>query len=150
VDRTALALLVDAYDEEPDKEGIRVVLRFKFSMAPVQVAVLPLSRKENLGKLAQQVYSLLRKSFRCQFDDAQSIGRRYRRQDEIGTPLCATVDFQSLEDNMVTLRHRDSMEQIRVPIATLSPTVSAKLEGEVFFTLPPGGQVWLTQQPGKE
>ncbi|HLE01915.1 MAG TPA: glycine--tRNA ligase, partial [Dehalococcoidia bacterium] len=141
VDRTALALLVDAYDEEPDKEGIRVVLRFKFSMAPVQVAVLPLSRKENLVKLAQELYARLRKSFRCQYDDAQSIGRRYRRQDEIGTPLCVTVDFQSLEDHMATLRHRDSMEQIRVPIATLEPTLSAKLEGEAFLTLQPGGQV---------
>ncbi len=146
VDRTALALLVDAYDEEPDKEGIRVVLRFKFSMAPVQMAVLPLSRKENLMKLAQELYARLRKSFRCQYDDAQSIGRRYRRQDEIGTPLCVTVDFQSLEDNMATLRHRDSMEQIRVPIAALEPTLSAKLEGEDFLTLPPGGQVWLVQQ----
>ena len=150
VDRTALALLVDAYDEEPDKEGIRVVLRFKFSMAPVQVAVLPLSRKENLMKLAQELYARLRKSFRCQYDDAQSIGRRYRRQDEIGTPLCVTVDFQSLEDNMATVRHRDSMEQIRVPIATLEPTLSAKLEGEAFLTLQPGGQVWLTQQQGQE
>ncbi len=149
VDRTALALLVDAYDEEPDKEGIRVVLRFKFSMAPVQMAVLPLSRKENLMKLAQELYARLRKSFRCQYDDAQSIGRRYRRQDEIGTPLCVTVDFQSLEDNMATLRHRDSMEQIRVPIAALEPTLSAKLEGEAFLTLPLGGQVWLTQQQGQ-
>ena len=146
VDRTALALLVDAYDEEPDKEGIRVVLRFKFSMAPVQVAVLPLSRKENLMKLAQELYARLRKSFRCQYDDAQSIGRRYRRQDEIGTPLCVTVDFQSLEDNMVTLRHRDSMEQIRVPIAALQSTISAKLEGEAFLAIPPGGQAWATQQ----
>ncbi|MFH1483717.1 MAG: glycine--tRNA ligase [Chloroflexota bacterium] len=146
VDRTALALLVDAYDEEPDKEGIRVVLRFKFSMAPVQMAVLPLSRKENLTKLAGELYSRLRKSFRCQYDDAQSIGRRYRRQDEIGTPLCLTVDFQSLEDHMATLRHRDSMEQIRVPIAVLEPTLSAKLEGESFLTLPPGGQVWLGQR----
>jgi len=146
VDRTALALLVDAYDEEPDKEGIRVVLRFHFSMAPVQVAVLPLSRKENLVKLAGELYSRLRKPFRCQYDDAQSIGRRYRRQDEIGTPLCVTVDFQSLEDNMATLRHRDSMEQIRVPIAALESTLSAKLEGEAFLTLPPGGQVWLGQR----
>ena len=150
VDRTALALLVDAYDEEPDKEGIRVVLRFKFSMAPVQVAVLPLSRKENLVKLAQELYARLRKSFRCQYDDAQSIGRRYRRQDEIGTPLCVTVDFQSLEDHMATLRHRDSMEQIRVPIAALESTLSAKLEGEDFLAIPPGGQAWLTQQQGQE
>ena len=150
VDRTALALLVDAYDEEPDKEGIRVVLRFKFSMAPVQVAVLPLSRKENLVKLAQELYARLRKPFRCRYDDAQSIGRRYRRQDEIGTPLCVTVDFQSLEDHMATLRHRDSMEQIRVPIAALESTISAKLEGEAFLAIPPGGQVWLTQQQGQE
>src|SRR3972149_287752 len=149
VDRTALALLVDAYDEEPDKEGIRVVLRFKFPMAPVQVAVLPLSRKENLMKLAQELYARLRKSFRCQYDDAQSIGRRYRRQDEIGTPICVTVDFQSLEGHMAPLRHRDSMEQIRVPIPALEPTLSAKLEGEDFLTLQPGGQAWLTQHQGQ-
>jgi glycyl-tRNA synthetase len=76
------------------------------------------------------------------YDDTQSIGRRYRRQDEIGTPYCVTIDFQSLEDNQVTIRERDSMNQIRVPIATLKDTLAAKLAGEDLFALPPGGQIW--------
>ena len=76
------------------------------------------------------------------YDDAQSIGRRYRRQDEIGTPLCITVDFQSLEDKQATIRERDSMRQIRVPISELENTIQAKLEGEDLFVLPPGGQIW--------
>jgi len=81
-----------------------------------------------------------------QYDDAQSIGRRYRRQDEIGTPLCVTIDFLSLEDNAVTIRERDSMNQIRVPIAELKGTLQAKLEGEPLFVLPPGGRIWKTNE----
>ncbi len=77
-----------------------------------------------------------------QYDDAQSIGRRYRRQDEVGTPFCVTIDFQSLEDKQVTIRERDSMNQIRVPIATLKETLAAKLAGEDLFVLPEGGQIW--------
>ena len=119
VDRSALAFLVDAYDEEPDKEGTRVVLRLHKALAPYKVAVLPLSRKENLVRLAQEVWALLRPAFATTYDDAQSIGRRYRRQDEIGTPYCVTIDFESLEDKAVTIRERDSMQQIRVPIAEL-------------------------------
>jgi glycyl-tRNA synthetase len=76
------------------------------------------------------------------YDDAQSIGRRYRRQDEIGTPFCITVDFQSLEDEQVTIRERDSMNQIRLPIAELKDTLQAKLTGEPLFVLPPGGKIW--------
>jgi len=76
------------------------------------------------------------------YDDAQSIGRRYRRQDEIGTPFCVTVDFQSLEDKQVTIRERDSMNQIRVPISELKNTLQAKLGGEDLFVLPPGGKIW--------
>jgi glycyl-tRNA synthetase len=76
------------------------------------------------------------------YDDTQSIGRRYRRQDEIGTPFCVTVDFQSLEDNRVTIRDRDSMNQIRVPIATLQNTLRSKLSGEDLFILPEGGEIW--------
>jgi glycyl-tRNA synthetase len=83
-----------------------------------------------------------------QYDDAQSIGRRYRRQDEIGTPLCVTVDFESLEDNQVTIRDRDSMNQIRLPLAELRNTVAAKLAGEEFMKVPPGGKVWRGGEGG--
>jgi len=143
VDRSALAFLVDAYDEEPDKEEIRVLLRLHPDLAPVKVAVLPLSRNEALLPMARDVYSQLRKCFVTQYDDAQSIGRRYRRQDEIGTPYCVTIDFQSLDDNQVTIRERDSMKQIRVPVAELTNTLEKKLRGEPLDVLPPGGSYWL-------
>jgi len=142
VDRSLLAFLCDAYDEEPDKEEIRVVLRFHPSIAPIKVAVLPLSRKEQPVALAREIYADLRQQWTVTYDIAQSIGRRYRRQDEIGTPFCVTVDFQSLEDNQVTIRERDTMNQIRVPISELKTTLQAKLKGEPLFVLPPGGKVW--------
>ena len=132
VDRAALAMLLDAYDEEPDtssaKEDTRVVLRFHRHIAPVKVAVLPLSRNERLVPTAKGVHAVARRHFTTQYDDAQSIGRRYRRQDEIGTPYCVTVDFQSLEDRRVTIRDRDTMGQIRVPIAELAYILGDKLE----------------------
>ena len=132
VDRAALAYLLDAYDEEPDassgKEETRVVLRLHRGIAPIKVAVLPLSRNEKLVPTARGVHALLRQHFATQYDDAQSIGRRYRRQDEAGTPYCLTVDFQSLEDKRVTIRDRDSMSQIRVPIADLIYILKDKLE----------------------
>ena len=143
VDRSALALLIDAYDEEPDKEGLRVVLRLHPALAPVKVAVLPLSRREELIRVAEEICADLRRCWVVQYDDAQSIGRRYRRQDEIGTPFCITVDFQSLEDNQVTIRERDAMRQIRLPIAELKTTLTAKLGGEPLEVLPPGGSKWL-------
>jgi len=143
VDRSALAFLVDAYDEEPDKDEIRVLLRLHPDLAPVKVAILPLSRNEALLPMASEVYADLRQRFMTQYDDAQSIGRRYRRQDEIGTPLCVTIDFQSLEDNQVTIRDRDSMKQIRVPVAELRNSLAAKLAGEPLEVLPPGGSYWL-------
>ena len=138
VDRATLAFLLDSYDEEPDpppKPGeeaqpakdVRVVLRLHRHLAPVKVAVLPLSRNERLAPLAQQVHRLLRPHLATQFDDAQSIGRRYRRQDEIGTPYCVTVDFDSLEDQRVTLRDRDTMTQLRVPIPDLPAILTDKL-----------------------
>jgi glycyl-tRNA synthetase len=136
VDRSALAFLIDAYDEEPDKEEIRVVLHFHPALAPVKVAVLPLSRRESLVRLAKEIYAQLRPCFMTQYDDSQSIGRRYRRQDEIGTPFCVTIDFLSLEDNQVTIRERDSMKQIRLPIAELKEVLTAKLSGERFDTRP--------------
>ncbi len=143
VDRSVLAFLCDAYDEEPDKDGVRVVLRFHPSLAPLKIAVLPLSRREPLVKVAKELYADLRQCWMVGYDDAQSIGRRYRRQDEIGTPYCVTIDFQSLEDKQVTIRERDSMKQIRIPISELSTTLAAKLSGEPLEVLPPGGSHWL-------
>ncbi len=134
VDRSLLAFLLDAYDEEVVQGESRVVLRFHPSLAPIKVAILPLSKKENLSALAKEIYKQLRMSFTTQYDDSQSIGRRYRRQDEIGTPFCVTVDFQSLEDNQVTIRERDTLTQIRVPIKDLNLILYAKLNGEIFST----------------
>ena len=142
VDRSALAFLCDAYDEEPAEDEIRVLLHFHPSLAPIKVAVLPLSRRENLVEAAKQIYADLRQCWIVDYDDAQSIGRRYRRQDEIGTPFCITIDFQSLEDKQVTIRERDTMKQIRVPISELKAALAAKLSGEDLFVLPPGGQIW--------
>ncbi len=137
VDRAALAFLVDAYREEEvggDSAGAgkgetRVVLKFHPSMAPVQVALLPLSRNEKLTPLAREVYANLIASGRwnVEYDDAQSIGRRYRRFDEVGTPFCVTVDFDSLEDNQVTIRDRDTLLQERVAIADLARVLGEKL-----------------------
>jgi len=143
VDRSVLAFLADAYDEEPDKDETRVVLRLHPDLTPVKVAVLPLSRNEKLAPLSREVCGSLRRSWMVQYDDAQSIGRRYRRQDEIGTPFCVTIDFQSLEDRQVTIRERDKMRQIRVPVEALKSTLDAKLNGEAFDVLPPGGKRWL-------
>lgn len=146
VDRSTLAFLLDSYAEEKDKEGIRVILHLHASLAPVKVAVLPLSKKENLVKMSQDIYSELRRCWTVQYDDAQSIGRRYRRQDEIGTPYDVTIDFQSLEDNQVTLRDRDSMSQIRLPRQNLLSALAAKLSGEPFSILPPGATAVESKQ----
>jgi glycyl-tRNA synthetase len=127
VDRPLLAFIVDAYAEEEVRGERRVVLRLHPLLAPVKVAVLPLSRNEKLVPSAREVWSLLRPHFMTQYDDAQSIGRRYRRQDEIGTPYCVTVDFDTLEDGAVTIRERDSMEQVRVPISGLVEALRERL-----------------------
>ena len=126
-DRATLAFLVDAYHEEPDKNETRVVLRFHPALAPIKVAVLPLSRKEGLTGIAQEIAQELRRHWMIEYDDAKSIGRRYRRQDEIGTPYCVTVDFDTLNDQAVTVRERDTMEQVRVPIAELVSLLREKL-----------------------
>jgi len=143
VDRSALAFLLDAYDEDVVEGEKRVILRLHPQLAPIKVAVLPLSRNEKLLPLSREVYTQVRQAFMTQYDDAQSIGRRYRRQDEIGTPFCLTIDFQSLEDRQVTIRERDTLKQIRVPIETLKATLTAKLAGEPLEVLPPGGSLWL-------
>ena len=119
VDRATLAFWLDSYDDEPDGNDTRTVLHFHRELAPITVAVLPLSRNARLAPTARSVYDLVRRRFRSQFDDAQSIGRRYRRQDEIGTPYCVTVDFDTLEDQAVTIRDRDTMTQQRIPISHL-------------------------------
>jgi glycyl-tRNA synthetase len=120
VDRIMITCLLDAYDEEEVRGETRVVLRFHRNVAPVQVAITPLSKKEDLIVVAREVQRLLRPAFRVEYDQTGGhIGRRYRRQDEIGTPYCVTVDFNSLQDQAVTIRERDSMEQERVPIVGL-------------------------------
>jgi glycyl-tRNA synthetase len=122
----SLAFLDNAYTEEevgePNEEGvrdIRVVLKLDKRLAPVKVAILPLSKKEDLAGPAKEIWKTLSKNFLVEYDDTQSIGKRYRRQDEIGTPYCVTVDFDTLTDNAVTVRDRDTMEQVRIKIVDL-------------------------------
>lgn len=128
LDRTVLAVLSGGYCEEQLENGeSRVVLKFHPALAPVKVAVLPLIKKDGLPELAQSIMGMLKYDYNCQYDEKDSIGKRYRRQDAIGTPLCVTVDHQSLEDNCVTLRDRDTMQQTRVPIARLQEVVDEKV-----------------------
>src|SRR2546425_12825992 len=128
IDRCFLTLIIDAYAEEEVRGEKRVVLRLKPELAPVKVAVLPLPRNEQLVPPAGRGWDLLRPHFMTEYDDAQSIGRRYRRQDEIGTPFGVTIDFETLQDEAVTIRERDSMEQTRVPIAKLVAVIRDKLD----------------------
>jgi len=146
VDRSFLAFLIDAYKEETVGGEKRVLLQFHHTLAPYKVAILPLSKKEHLATVAKKIHAELRPYWMVNYDDTQSIGRRYRRQDEIGTPFCVTVDFQSLEDKQVTIRERDTMNQIRIPISALKTTLQAKLDGESLFVLPPGGQIWKVER----
>ena len=133
-DRVTLAFLVDAYDEEvvdAEKNDVRTVLRLHPALAPFKCAVLPLSKK--LGDKGREIQAELSKYFMVDYDDAGSIGKRYRREDEIGTPYCITVDFQTVgddktpADNAVTIRDRDTMEQVRVPISELKSWLEEKL-----------------------
>ena len=117
--RTMMAFLLAAYDEELVRDEVRVVLRLHHRLAPYKVAVLPLSKKDTLTPVARDVLTRLQPHFMCDYDETQAIGRRYRRQDELGTPYCVTVDFDSLDDHAVTVRERDSMEQQRVAIDEL-------------------------------
>ncbi len=129
VERSFLAFLCDAYDEEvidAEKNDTRVVLHFHPALAPIKAAVLPLSKK--LSDKASELYDELSKKFMVDFDDAGSIGKRYRREDEIGTPFCITYDFDSVEDGCVTVRDRDTMEQVRMPIADVEKYIESKLE----------------------
>ena len=133
-DRVVLAFLCDAYDEEvvdAEKNDVRTVLRLHPALAPFKCAVLPLSKK--LGDKGREIQQELSKYFMVDYDDAGSIGKRYRREDEIGTPLCITVDFQTVgdentpADDCVTVRDRDTMEQVRVPISELKAWLDEKL-----------------------
>ncbi len=125
--RTMAAFLLAAYDEEEINDETRVVLRLHPRLAPYKVAVLPLSKKDTLTPLAHKVRTLLADRYMVDYDETQSIGKRYRRQDEIGTPLAVTIDFDSLEDDAVTIRDRDTTDQVRVPIDQLLATVGDRL-----------------------
>ena len=139
-DRVTLAFLVDAYDQEvvgQDKKGnddVRTVLRFHPALAPFKCAVLPLSKKEVLSGPAQQLRDELAKEFMVDYDDAGSIGKRYRRQDEIGTPFCVTLDFQTVgdentpADHCVTVRERDTMEQVRIPMSEVKNYIAERIK----------------------
>ena len=128
-DRVVLAFLTDAYDEEivdAEKNDVRTVLRLHPALAPYKCAVLPLQK--NLSDKADEIYAQMSKKFPTTYDVTGSIGKRYRRQDEIGTPFCVTIDFQTLEDNTVTVRDRDTMEQIRLSVEEAIAYVQEKIE----------------------
>jgi len=134
LDRMMLAVLVDAYSESEARSGkegavheTEVTLKLPKELAPIKIAILPLSRKEELIKPAEDIFHQLNQSWMCQYDETASIGKRYRRQDEIGTPYCVTVDFDTLEDNAVTVRDRDTMKQERIKIKELSRYLKGKL-----------------------
>ena len=134
LDRTFLAVLSSAYTEEALEGGeTRVVLRLPACLAPVKLAVLPLVKKDGLPEKAREIMDDLRFEFNCQYDEKDSIGKRYRRQDAIGTPYCITIDHDSLEDGCVTLRDRDTMQQERIPIARLREIVSEKVSMKPLF-----------------
>lgn len=127
-DRMVLAVLDSAYTEETLEDGsIRVVLKLKPSIAPIKVAVFPLIKKPELQEVATKIYKELQSQYMVEYDESGSIGKRYRREDEIGTPFCVTVDFESLEDNMVTIRDRDTLEQERVKIDELSGILQKRI-----------------------
>jgi len=125
--RTAMAFLMAAYDEDVVNDDKRTVLRLHRDLAPHQVAVLPLSKKDTLTPTAREVFDLVKTRWMCDYDETQAIGRRYRRQDEIGTPLCITVDFDTLDDRAVTVRDRDTMAQDRIPIEGLVDHLAGEL-----------------------
>jgi glycyl-tRNA synthetase len=128
IDRSALAFLVDAYDEEEVRGETRNLLRFSPTLAPVKVAVFPLVKKEGMPEIARNICNDLKKHYNCFYDEKGAVGRRYRRQDEAGTPFCVTVDGQTLDDKTVTVRQRDSMEQVRVSTDQLKDHLREKLD----------------------
>jgi len=132
LDRTVLMILSEAYEEQDltvdDKKDSRVVLKFPPKLAPIKLAVLPLTKKDGLPEIAHEIMDTCKKSFRCFYEEKDSIGKRYRRMDAIGTPFCVTVDHQTKEDNTVTIRYRDSMQQERIPIAEVAKIVRDAIE----------------------
>ena len=131
--RNVLMFICDAYDEEKvaDKgndDDWRTVLRFHPNIAPITVAVLPLMKKDGLAELAEEIRNELKEEFKTDYDQSGAIGKRYRRQDEVGTPFCVTVDYDSKEDNTVTLRFRDSMEQVRIPRTELISRIKTEIK----------------------
>ena len=125
-DRVALAFLCNSYDEEVVGEGdVRTVLHLHPALAPYKAAILPLSKK--LSEKAEEVYAKLSKAFMCDYDEAGSIGKRYRREDEIGTPFCITVDFETENDGCVTVRDRDTMEQVRIKIEDVEKYIQERI-----------------------
>ncbi|MGI6433315.1 MAG: His/Gly/Thr/Pro-type tRNA ligase C-terminal domain-containing protein [Sphaerochaetaceae bacterium] len=126
--RNVLMALSDAYEEQTLEDGdVRTVLHFHPAIAPIKVAVLPLVKKDGIAEYAEKLEKELREEFTTFYDQSGAIGRRYRRMDEIGTPYCITVDYQSLDDNTVTLRHRDSMEQERVELSKIAETIRSSM-----------------------
>ena len=117
--RTLFALLCSSYDEDIVGDTTRTLFRFDFNHAPIQIGILPLSKKDDLINISNEIKNMLQEKYRIEIDITQSIGKRYRRQDEIGTPYCITVDFDTLDDTSVTIRNRDTMEQERISIENL-------------------------------
>ncbi len=130
VERAFLTFIIDAYTEEED----RIVLKLHPKLAPYKVAVFPLVSKDGLDEKAKEIHNTLKKKFACFYDDKGSIGRRYARQDEIGTPFCITVDYQTMEDNTVTIRDRNTKEQVRIKITNLESIIRKLIEGEIKFS----------------
>ena len=131
LDRMFLAIISHAFDEETLEDGSqRVVLHLPAILAPVKAAILPLMKKDGLPEKAQEVMDILKYDFNCQYEEKDAIGKRYRRQDAIGTPFCITIDRQTLEDNTVTLRERDSMAQVRIEISKINDIIKDKLKIE--------------------
>lgn len=132
LDRMFLAVVSNSYEEQdlstPEKPDSRVVMKLPAKLAPIKMAVLPLNKKDGLPEIAKEIINDCKASFRCFYEEKDSIGRRYRRMDALGTPFCVTVDYQTKEDNTVTIRHRDSMEQERVPVSKLKEMVLAAIE----------------------
>jgi glycyl-tRNA synthetase len=131
LDRTVLMVLSQAYTEEdlstPEKQDSRVVLKFPPRLAPIKLAILPLTKKDGLPEIAREIMDVCKPHFRCFYEEKDTIGKRYRRMDAIGTPFCVTVDHQSKEDQTVTIRYRDSMEQERIPISNIASIVNGQL-----------------------
>jgi glycyl-tRNA synthetase len=133
VDRMFLQVISASYFEEQLENDTRVVLKIPAMLAPVKMAVMPLIKKDGMPEKAREIIDNLKFDFNCQYDEKDSIGKRYRRQDAIGTPFCVTVDHQTLEDNTVTIRYRDTMEQDRVAIADLGKIIGKQVSYKSLF-----------------